>query len=186
MKKRFPILTLIVILFTYNMACLFTGNVTPPARTIPVSKEAAQGFENAFSSAKINSSTGTAEIRITEPQITSYLTYELQKANNPIIQNPQVYLENNQIIIFGRVVADPIDATGKLVLTIKVDEQSIPKVDLVSAEFGAISIPGALLDGITQMVDQAIQDNLSSASLDYQLVSVNISDQVLVMTVRRK
>ncbi len=186
MKKRLPILTLIfVLLGTTACGFLGAGVVATPSRSIPISQEAANQFEAAFVNAQLDSKTNTATIRITEPQLTSYVYYQLQAQPNQGVRNPQIYLENNQVVMYVQVVADPINTTGRIALAANV-ENGMPKVTMVSAEFGAFTLPNGLLDWVSGMINNAIVDNMNSSGVDFQLVSIRITDRVLVIVARPK
>jgi hypothetical protein len=187
MKKRYPILTLITLLLVLIAGCGFLGAgvVATPSRSIPISPEASQQFEAAFVNAQLDAQTNTATIRITEPQITSYVYYQLQAQPNQGVRNPQIYLENNQVVMYVQVVADPINTTGRIALSANVKDGN-PKVDIVSAEFGAFTLPTGLMDWVSGLINNAIVDNMNTSGVDFQLVSINITDRVLVIVARPK
>jgi hypothetical protein len=189
MKKNLvPILTLIVILMAANLACLFSGiGAAPtPQRTVPVSTEAALGFQESFQKPTLNPQGDTATIKITEEQITSYVAYQLNQDPNPIIQNPQVLFENNQVELTGMVEADVITAPGTIIASVGLDANHQPKVDVLSAKVGGIDIPSGLLTRIDEMIDRSITNSLNQSDVNFQVDSITISDRIMTIVLKRK
>jgi hypothetical protein len=189
MKKNLvPILTLIVILMAFNLACLFSGigSAPTPERTVPVSTEAAQGFVNSFEKPTFDATGNTASIKLTEEQITSYVASQLNQDPNPIIQNPQVLLEDNQVKLSGQVETDIITAPGMIIGTLSIDNNHLPKVTIISAKVGGFDIPPSLLTRIDSMIDRAITDNLTQPDVNFQVDSISINNRVMTITLKRK
>lgn len=187
-KNAVPILTLIVILMSANLACLFSGigEVPTPQRTVVVSTQAARGFVDSFNKPTMNPQGNTATIKITEEQITSYVAYELNRDPNPMIQQPQVLFENNQVQLYGQVITDVITAPGNIVAAVSLDSNHIPKVDIVTAKVGGIDIPADILTKLDGMIDRAINDNLTQADVNFQVDSISIKDRIMTITLKRK
>ena len=194
MKKNYlPILTLIVILMSASIACSLSSSLsseatpTPTTPPIPISTQAAQGFEQSLSMPTIDAQAGTETIQFTEEQITSYVALQLQKDPNPIIRDPQVFLENNQVVLQGQIVTDLMTSSGTLTATVAVDQNGTPKVNIVSAQFGSFPIPTALLDAVSQMVDQAINDNINQTSgSNIKIEAISIADHLMTIVLKNK
>ena len=194
MKKNYlPILTLIVILMSASIACSLSSSLsseatpTPTTRPIPISTQAAQVFEQSLSMPTIDAQAGTETIQFTEEQITSYVALQLQKDPNPIIRDPQVFLENNQVVLQGQIVTDLMTSSGTLTATVAVDQNGTPKVNIVSAQFGSFPIPTALLDAVSQMVDQAINDNINQTSgSNLKIEAISIADHLMTIVLKNK
>ena len=194
MKKNYlPILTLIVILMSASIACSLSSSLsseatpTPTTHPIPISTQAAQGFEQSLSMPTIDAQAGTETIQFTEEQITSYVALQLQKDPNSIIRDPQVFLENNQVVLQGQIVTDLMTSSGTLTATVAVDQNGTPKVNIVSAQFGSFPIPTALLDAVSQMVDQAINDNINQTSgSNLKIEAISIADHLMTIVLKNK
>ena len=194
MKKNYlPILTLIVILMSASIACSLSSSLsseatpTPTTPPIPISTQAAQGFEQSLSMPTIDAQAGTETIQFTEEQITSYIALQLQKDPKPIIREPQVFLENNQVVLQGQIVTDLITTSGTLTATVGVDQNGTPKVNIVSAQFGSFPIPTALLDAVSSMIDQAINDNINQTSgSDLKIAHISIADHLMTIVLNKK
>jgi hypothetical protein len=189
-KKYLPILTLIVILMAANLACSFstafsTAPTAEPTRVIPVSTAAAQSFVQAFQQPTIDAQAGTQTIQFNEEQITSYVAYQLAQDPNQVIHNPQVYLENNQVILKGQIITDVLNSDGQISTSITVDNAGMPKVEILSAEFGSIQIPAPLLSAVTSMLDSAIRDNIKTDT--YQIKSITMANHLMtIVLITRK
>jgi len=185
-KKYLPILTLIVTLMATSLACSLStgsGGSTPePTQSIPISTEAARSFEQAFQQPTIDPTAGTETVQFSEEQITSYVAYQLAQDPTQPIRNPQIYLENNQVILKGQIVTDVLTSDGQLTATISVDTNGKPKFTIISAEFGSIQIPPELLDSVTSMLDSAIQDNIQSDQ--FQIKSITIAGHKMTIVVQ--
>ncbi len=183
-KKYLPILTLIVILMATGLACSLStvssgAPTTEPTRVIPVSTQAALEFQQSFEQPTLDAQAGTATIQFNEEQITSYVAYQLAQDPNQVIRNPQVYLENNQIILKGQVVTDVMTSDGQITANITIDSNGAPKVTIDSAQFGSIPIPIELLGTVSSMLDSAIKDNINSDN--YQIKSITIADHLMTI-----
>jgi hypothetical protein len=188
-KKYLPILTLIVILIAANLACSLStassGEPTAePTRVIPASTQAAQGFEQSFEKPTIDAQAGTETIQFNEEQITSYVAYQLAQDPNQIIHNPQVYLENNQIVLKGQIVTDVLTSDGQITAAITIDETGMPKVNIISAQFGSFPFPTPLLGTVSSMFDSAIKDNINTDN--YQIKSITIADHLMTIVLQKK
>jgi len=83
------------------LACTINvGGPSYPTPAIPVSTEAVaqlqQGIQTAVAAVEAS---GQVTLVFTEPGLTSYLYYYLEGQSNPLITNPQVYLQEDQIRI---------------------------------------------------------------------------------------
>ena len=193
MKKNYlPILTLIVILMAANIACSLSSSLSSeatatPTHTVPISTQSAQSFEQSLSMPTIDAQAGTETIQFSEEQITSYVALQLQKDPKPIIREPQVFLENNQVVLQGQIVTDLITTSGTLAATVGVDQNGTPKVNIVSAQFGSFPIPTALLDAVSSMIDQAINDNINQTSgSGLKIAHISIADHLMTIVLNKK
>jgi len=191
MKKRyFPILTLITVLMAANLACLVSVGApvspTPTSRPIPISTEAVQGFVQSMEQPTINPTTGSVTMLLTEEQITSYVAYQLQQDPNPVIRNPQIYLDNGQISIQGQITTDVMTGDGTLTAKINIDENGNPKVEILTAQFGTFPIPTALLGSISSLVDHYLNDYISQSNADYKVQSLSIANHVMTIVLIKK
>src|ERR671918_489886 len=126
-----------------SLACtIFVGgpdySSLPP---IPVSAEAAESIKEELRRAfEAGAQTGVITININEPQITSYLAARMQtdpslqqSDQKPLITNPQVYLRDGQMQIYGNTQQGIFTANIGIIVSVGVDEAGQPKIEIVSA-----------------------------------------------------
>jgi hypothetical protein len=186
-KKYLPILTLIVVLMAANLACSIStaslgAPTAEPTRVIPVSTQAALGFQQSFEQPTVDAQAGTVTIQFNEEQITSYVTYQLAQDPTVPIHNPQIYLENNQVVVRGQIVTDAMTSDGQITATVTVDAGGKLKVDIVSAEVGSLQIPPQLLGAVTDMLDNAIKDNINTDN--YVIQSITIANHLMTIVLK--
>lgn len=185
MKKNALIswLAALAVLATMMACTLFIGGPDYPARTIPVSTEAVGDLQESIAEAiAAGAVTGEVTITITEEQLTSYLAMKLQQQANPLLTDPQVYLQDGQIQIYGRAEKGNFEATALIVLTAGVDENGELKIELTSADFGPLPIPEGLLDALTAMIDEAFTGSVGPVATGIRLTSVTVAGGVMTIS----
>lgn len=176
-----------------SLACtVFVGgpdysNLDP----IPVSTEAAQsltdGIKKSFEDGLL---TGVVTLNVTEPQITSYLALRmqtdpnLQQDNKPLITDPQVYLRDGQMKIYGKTQQGMFAANIGIIINVGVDENGKPKIEIESADFGPFPAPQGINDAITAMVEEAYTGSLGPVATGLRIETVNIANGVMTITGR--
>jgi hypothetical protein len=170
------------------LACTMNiGGPTYPTPAIPVSTEAAGELQSSLETA-VSAGTVSGEITLifTEPQLTSYLSYKLQAQSKPLITNPQVYLRDGQLQIYGTASNGYFEATSRIVLSAGVDDQGQLKVELTSADFGPLPVPNGLKDLITNTIQEAYAGALGPVATGFRLQSVTISDGTMTIVGQTK
>lgn len=182
-KNSIPWLTALAVLLTMMACTVFIGGPDYPSRTIPVSTEAVGDLQQSIAEAiAAGAVTGQVTITITEPQLTSYLATKLQQQADPLLTDPQVYLQDGQIQIYGRAEKGNFAATALIILTAGVDKNGELKIELTSADFGPLPIPTGLLDAITAMIDEAFTGSVGPVATGIRLTSITVADGVMTVT----
>ncbi len=182
-KNSIPWLAALAVLLTMMACTVFIGGPDYPSRTIPVSTEAVGDLQQSIAEAiAAGAVTGQVTITITEPQLTSYLAMKFQQQANPLLTDPQVYLQDGQIQIYGRAKKGNFEATALIVLTAGVDENGELKIELTSADFGPLPIPTGLLDAVTAMIDEAFTGSVGPVATGIRLTSVTVADGVMTIS----
>ena len=129
--RKFPLLIGLSVLILAVLACTINiGGPAFPDQRIPVSTQAMGELETALQAAEdAAAETGQLSLVITEPQITAYLASLLQDQSEPLFTDPQVYLRNGQIQIFGLAQQGYFQATIEIVITAGVDDQASSKLN---------------------------------------------------------
>jgi hypothetical protein len=177
-----------------SLACtIFVGgpdySSLPP---IPVSAEAAESIgEELRRAIEASAQTGVITINLTEPQITSYLAARMQtdpslqqSDRKPLIVNPQVYLRDGQMQIYGKTQQGIFAANIGIIVTVGVDANGEPLIEVTSADFGPFPAPEGLKDTITAMVREAYTGSLGPVATGLRIESISTSNGVMTITGR--
>jgi hypothetical protein len=189
--RGLPLFLLILVLT--SLAC--TINVGGPDYSslprIPVSAEAAQSIQDEIQRAiQAAAETGVITVNLTEPQITSYLAARLQTDPNlqqdqkPLIADPQVYLRDGQMQIYGKTQQGMFTANIGVIVNMGVDANGQPQIDVVSADFGPFPAPEGLKDAITAMVREAYTGSLGPVATGLRIETISIANGVMTVTGR--
>jgi hypothetical protein len=190
-KYALPLFLLILVLT--SLAC--TINVGGPDYSdlppVPVSTEYAQSIRDEVQRAfEEGARTGTVTLNLTEQQITSYLATRLQndpnlqENNQPLITEPQVYLRDGQMQIYGKTKKGMFTANIGIIVDVGVDENGQPKIEIVSADFGPMPAPQGLRDAITAMVREAYTGSLGPVATGLRVETISIANGIMTVSGR--
>jgi len=177
-----------------SLACVvFVGGPDysglPP---IPVSADAAASIKTEIQRAvEAAADTGVITVNLTEPQVTSYIAARLQTEpslqqsdKKPLITDPQVYLRNGQMQIYGKTQQGLFTANIGIIVNVGVDANGQPQIDIASADFGPFPAPKGLRDAITAMVKEAYTGSLGPVATGLRVESISIANGVMTITGR--
>jgi len=196
MKKIRGLPLFLTILVLTSLACtIFVGgpdySSLPP---IPVSAEAAESIKAEIQraiEAAAQSGTGVITVNLTEPQITSYLAARLQtdpslqqSDKKPLITDPQVYLRDGQMQIYGKTQQGMFTANIGILVNMGVDVNGQPQIEVVSADFGPFPAPEGLKDAITAMVREAYTGSLGPVATGLRIETISIANGIMTVTGR--
>lgn len=191
--KKYALPMFLLILMLTSLACtIFVGG--PDYSTlpqIPASTEAAQSMQDEVKRAfEEGMTTGTVTLNFTEPQITSFLAARLksdpnlQQDSKPLIADPQVYLRNGQMQIYGKTQQGMFTANIGIIVNVGVDENGQPKIDIASADFGPLPAPKGLTNAIAAMVREAYTGSLGPVATGLRIESISIADGIMTISGR--
>ena len=194
MKKIRGLPLFLTILVLTSLACtIFVGgpdySSLPP---IPVSAEAVASIQDEMRRAiEAAAQTGVMTVNLTEPQITSYLAARLQtdpslqqSDKRPLITDPQVYLRDGQMQIYGKTQQGMFTANIGVIVSMGIDPNGQPQIDVVSADFGPFPAPEGLKDAITAMVREAYTGSLGPVATGLRIEAISIANGVMTVTGR--
>lgn len=177
-----------------SLACtIFVGgpdySSLPP---IPVSSQAAESIKDELKRAiEAGAQTGEITINITEPQITSYLAARMQSDpslqqsdKKPLIADPQVYLRDGQMQIYGKTQQGIFAANIGIIVTVGVDAEGKPVIDITSADFGPFPAPEGLKKALTAMIEEAYTGPLGPVATGFRMEAISISGGIMTITGR--
>jgi hypothetical protein len=191
--KHIKFNTLFITLILTSLACtIFVGGPDySDLDPIAVSTEAAQsltdGIKKSFEDGLL---TGAVTITITEPQITSYLALRmqtdpnLQQNSQPLIADPQVYLRDGQMKIYGKTTQGIFAANIGIIVNVGVDEAGKPKIEIASADFGPFPAPQGINDAITAMIEEAYTGPIGPVATGLRIETITIANGTMIVTGR--
>lgn len=186
--KRKRILLFPTVLVLATLACsMFIGGPEYPAGTIPVSAQAVESLKTQIEAAVLaGAQSGVVTIQITEEQITSYIAFKLAAQQNPVLQEPQVYLRDGQMKIYGKVERGIFVANVLVVLDVGVDASGQPKIDIATVNFGPLPAPQGLKQSLTAIITEAYTGSLGPVATGFRLESISIANGLMTVTGRIK
>ena len=190
-KYALPIFLLTLVLA--SLAC--TINVGGPDYSelppVPVSTEYAQSIRDEVQRAfEEGAQTGSITMNLTEQQITSYLASRLQndpslqQNSQPLITDPQVYLRDGQMQIYGKSQQGMFTANIGIVVNVGVDDNGQPKIDIASADFGPLPVPQGLRDAVEAMVREAYTGSLGPVATGLRIENITIANGIMTVSGR--
>jgi hypothetical protein len=170
------------------MACKMNiGGPGYPTPGIPVSTEAVGELKSSFATAvAAEAISGEISLTITEPQLTSLLYYQLQTQTQLLITNPQVYLQDGQLQVYGTASNSYFEVTARIILNAGVDNQGQLLIELTSADFGPLPVPEGLKEIITTSIKEAYTGALGPVATGFRLQNISIADGLMTITGRTK
>ena len=194
-QKKTALPIFLITLISMSLACtVFVGgpdysDLTP----IPVSTEAAESLKTEMQKAfEAGAQKGIVTLNITEPQITSVLAFRLlsdpnmQTDQKPMIAEPQVYLRDGQMKIYGKSQQGMFTANIGIIVNMGVDELGKPKIEIVSADFGPFPAPAGINNALTAMIDEAYTGAIGPAATGFRIETITIADGIMTITGRIK
>jgi hypothetical protein len=185
MIKKYALPIFLITLLLTSLACTIfvggpdTSNLTPISSS-PLDADALrEQIKNAFED---GATTGTVSFTITEAQLTSVLAQRLQADPNlqtekkPIITDPQVYLRDGQMKIYGKSQQGIFTANVGLIINVGVDELGKPKIEISSADFGPFPVPDGIKEAMTAMISEAYTGSLGPVATGLRIESILIAD----------
>jgi len=191
-QLAYPIFLLALVLA--SLACtVFVGgpdySSLPP---IPVSSEAAESIKEEIKRAfEAGAQTGVITINITEPQITSYLAARMQSDpslqqtdKKLLITDPQVYLRDGQMQIYGKTQKGFLTANIGVTVQVGVDTDGKPLIEITSADFGPFPAPEGLKNALTAMIEEAYTGSLGPVATGLRIDTISIANGVMTISGR--
>jgi len=196
MKNKYALPLFLITLLLTSLACtIFVGGPDySDLPVIPVSKEAEQSLKDEMKKAfEAGAASGVVTLNITETQITSYLAYRMQtdqslqqSDSKPLITDPQVYLRDGQMKIYGKTQQGMFAANIGIIINVGIDETGQPKIEIASADFGPFPAPEGLKEALTAMIKEAYMGAIGPAATGLRIETITITDGIMSITGRIK
>ncbi len=192
-KYALPIFLLTLLLTSLACSMSVGGPDYSTLPTVPVSTEYAQSIQDEVQRAFQDAAqTGTITLNLNEQQLTSYVASRLQtdprlqRNGQPLITDPQVYLRDGQMKIYGKTQQGIFTANIGIIMDVGVDANGQPKVDIASADFGPLPAPEGLRDTVAAMIREAYMGSLGPVATGLRIESINIADGIMTINGRVK
>lgn len=176
----------IVISISAILACTINiGGPSYPTPAIPISTEAVaiqqQQLQTAIAAGE---TTGQVQLVLTEPGLSSLLYYYLEEQEEPLFTNPQVYLRENRIRIHGTAQQGNLQAYIYIVLSAGIGDDGSLAIELTSADFGPLPVPGELLSIVSATITEAYTGALGPVATGFRLDNITIADGIMILSGR--
>lgn len=190
-KYALPIFLLTLLLTSLACTVFVGGPDYSSLPAVPVSTDALQSMQDEVKRAfEAGAQTGTITLNFTEEQITSYVAARLQndtslqQNNQPLITDPQVYLRDGQMQIYGKTKQGMFTANIGIIINVGVDENGQPKIDIASADFGPLPAPKGLANAVAAMVREAYTGSLGPVATGLRIETITIANGIMTISGR--
>ncbi len=193
MKRTKPSIFFIALILASLACTLYAGGPDySDLAPIPVSTEAAQSLQDGIKkSIEDGLVSGVITITITEPQITSYLALRLQsdpslqqENSTPLITDPQVYLRDGQMKIYGKTQQGVFAANIGIIVNVGVDAEGKPTIEIASADFGPFPAPEGINETITAIIEEAYTGSFGPVATGLRIETITIADGLMTIVGR--
>jgi hypothetical protein len=148
-----------------------------------VSTEAITSLEEQIQVAQaIATQSGVVKLSVTETQITSLLAARLNEQTDPFIRNPQVYLRDGLIQVYGIVTQGNLEANARVTISVTIDAQGKPVFTVTSIDLGPIPAPTGLNDTISASIGELFTKSLGESANNIRFETINIADGVMTIS----
>jgi hypothetical protein len=189
-QRNGKILLALAILGVASLACSLPGRpVKPPASytPIPVTTQAVGDLrKNLEVAASQIATSGSTTLVIDEAQLTSLLAIELKSQSQLDIQDPQVYLREGQVQLYGNLHQGNLTVPVKIILSLSTDGKGLLQFQVIEATAGPLPVPKSLLDQFTTQLDQALEQRLNPDNNPLLIDSIVIADGKMTITAHTK
>jgi hypothetical protein len=160
------------------MACTVdVGGPPSPGLPIPASTQAAGDLAQTWSSALATAAkTGQVAVILNESQVSSFVAARFGAQDEPALQEPQVYLRQGQLQIYGVAQEGPLRAHFLVTVVPVVKQDGGITFDVASADFGPLPAPQALRDSLSAVLTEAFTGTIGSFATGIRIRSLAIAD----------
>ncbi len=190
-KYALPFFLLTLLLTSLACTVFVGGPDYSSLPAVPVSTDALQSMQDEVKRAfEEGAQSGTITLNFTEEQITSYVAARLQndtslqQNNQPLITDPQVYLRDGQMQIYGKTKQGMFTANIGIIINVGVDENGQPKIDIASADFGPLPAPKGLANAVAAMVREAYTGSLGPVATGLRIETITIANGIMTISGR--
>ncbi len=166
-----------------TLACTMDlGGPAAPGAPIPTSEMAAQEILDAWKSAVgAFPSTGEVRLLITESQFTSLVAARLAESDDPVLLEPQVYLQQGQLQVYGRVKQGPFEGAILFSISPVVTPDGTLAFEVTSADLGPMPASEGVKDSLSALITEAFAGPIGPMATGLRVTSIAIDNGELAL-----
>lgn len=182
-KNKFQIFFILFGTLFATLACTMQiGGPDYPETSIPVSEQYVTNMNEQFKAAfEAAAASGNVILTLTEPQLTSYLALKFQGQSSPLITEPQVYLRDGKMEIYGKARQGYFVANVKITVQVGIDANGQPDIQISSADFGPLPVPTTLTASLAAIIKEAYTGAVGPVATGFRIEQIGIRDGFMVM-----
>lgn len=187
-RKFSCLLMIIAVLLAAMLACNLPGRSTAPQDTpIPVSSEAVVQLETQVVQAVATvQAGGPIVLEMTEQQLTSAATLELQDQDEQQFRNMQIRLRDGLVIISGTTTQSGFDLPVSVKVRLSVTDDGRPKSVIEEATVGPFDLPDSIVSKISTQVEQELFLQMGGSFDTMAIDSIVIADGKITVTAHQR
>ena len=180
-SNRLSVSSLLIVacsLLFASLACqIDIGGPERPGALIQANEQQATEVAQTWSQALDDAvSSGQVTILFNENQVSGFVTQRLQADPDPIIKDPQIYLRQGQIQVFGIFERGILKSAVLLRIEPLVDAEGQLSLQVVEVSVGPIPAPELLMESISAVLTEALTGSFGSLATGLRITSVAISE----------
>jgi hypothetical protein len=180
--RTLALASILVSLFLATLACqIDVGGPEPPFPPIAADDQAANEVTNLWQTA-LESALDSGEVMLIleESQLNAFVTKRLA-AEDSLLQEPQVFLRQNAIQVYGYIIQGFFRANIHLSISPILDQEGRITFELTLASVGPIPVPEAVKNTISAILTEAFTGTLGSLATGIRVSSLVINDGQLAI-----
>jgi len=180
--RTLALASILASLILATLACqVDVGGPEPPFQPIATNDQAANEVTNLWQSA-LESALDSGEVMLIldESQLNAFVAKRLA-AEDSLLQEPQVFLRQNAIQVYGYVIQGIFRANIHLSISPILDQEGRITFELTLASVGPIPVPEAVKNTISAILTEAFTGTFGSLATGIRVSSLVINDGQLAI-----
>ncbi len=120
-------------------------------------------------------------IVLNEGQLTEFLISRLEKQTDPVLRNPQVFLRQGQLQIFGVAQQGPFRANVLVAIAPVLKPDGSIGFEVASADLGPMPAPDSVRESLSAMLTEAFTGSIGSFATGFRIQSLAIANGELAI-----
>lgn len=161
-----------------SLACqVQLGGPRPAVPPIEFASDSSADLAEAWEAALEDSGgTGEVAIRVNESQLNAFLGEWLEADANPLILQPQVYLRQDQIDVYGITTYGIFQVSVHVSIRPVLNPDGRLEFEIISASFGPSPAPEIVKDAVSKLISEAVSGAFGPLATGIRVTSIAITD----------